>query len=89
MLCYQQGKGRRDELGVWDERHTTIFKRIKRNKALLRYSRELYSMSCDTYNGKKESEKEYIMNIYMRVSVYVSHFAVHLELAQHCEINYT
>ena len=49
----QRGKGGgRDKLGVWDQQiHTTIDKIDKQQGPTIQH-RELYSISCNNYNGK-------------------------------------
>ena len=65
-----------DKLGAWDlQIQTTIYK--INNKVLLYGTGNYIQYLIIIYNGK-ESEKEYIY-------VYLNHFAVHLNLTQHCK----
>ena len=69
--------------------YTLLYIKWVNNKDLL-YSTENYTQYLViTYNGK-ESEKEYINNIYIythtHTYIYLNHFAVHLKLTKLCKL---
>ena len=77
-LMVVEGGGRRASLGVWDGHvHTAVLK-VNNQQGLTVLHRGLCSMLCGCPDGRKPGGE------WIPVYVWLSPFAVHLKLPQHC-----
>ena len=63
-------------MGVWDEQMQTITHRMDKHKVLPYSTGNYIQYSIINHNGK---------NIKKNIYIYMSHFAVHQKLIQHCK----
>ena len=81
LMAASREDGGRDSWGVWDGRvHTAIFKMDNQQGPAV-WHREFCSMLCGSLDGKR------VMGVgggWIYVDGWLSPFAVHLKLSQHC-----